>query len=440
MSREDATGIYALVDCEDLFDGVTQACVIAFFVGTDSATNLREEGPLQLSAARADLVALADEIRAERERVADWILDFPRCPYVHSIRDDFRNVAKELERRRRVIATERQAFDLCIKAGRISARPSPFARVALQRRGVLREIERLNGQPPTYFALNLREWRRLCDLAEEGLVTLQPAVTDAVAVATEEAEQAVCPLYEVRPQQRLAFLDDLDSILCVKADPERGFEVGERYSLATSSEVEVTQAERPHHKRDGDVEIRRYEHEAKVLRIQIGGHAFNESKADVDYLLDHFELPDPGDLATRYPDLVEAARRTLGDLAERNGFEFKTSEVEDWQREDLARLVVKGSGLLCWEQGGGKSLGGATLIHAAWERGAARKGLIVCPQDLIPQWKREIRRFYGEDPVHITSPAQARAVARDLRSGGTGPTSPTTRCSPSSAASRSRCR
>jgi hypothetical protein len=420
MAREDAAGIYALVDCDDLFDEVALPCTIAFFVAPDAVNAPREEGPLRLCAARRDLLGLAEEIRAERDRFASWIIDFPSCPFARSIREGFHTVARELDRRRRAAAASRQSFDLCVSGGRISARPSPFAREALQRRGVLREIERLNGQPPTYFALNLREWRRLCNLAEEGVVTVQPAVNGAVAEATEEAERVVCPLYEVRPQQRLAFLDDLDSILCIRADAERGFEAGERYPLATSSEVAVSHAERPHHKRGGDVEIRRYEQEAKVLRIDIGGNAFNESKADVDYLLEHFELPDPGDIATRYPELVEAARATLGDLAERNGFEFKTSETEDWQLEDLARLIVKGSGLLCWEQGGGKSLGGATLIHAAWERGAAHKGLVVCPQDLIPQWKREIKRFYGEDPVHITSPAQARAVAGYLRSGGTG--------------------
>lgn len=118
-----------------------------------------------------------------------------------------------------------------------------------------------------------------------------------------------------------------------------------------------------------------------MLRVEIDGHVFNES-------------------------------------AERNDFEFKTSEVEEWQLEDLVRLVVKGSGILGWEQGGGKSLGGATLIHAMWERGAARKGFVVCPQDLIFQGRREIRRFYCEEPEHITTPQQARAVARHLRSGG----------------------
>lgn len=420
LSRPDAAGVYALVECGDLFDGVELPCVIAFFVTAENAEDPREGGPLALGASREELPGLAEQIVTERDQVAGYVPEPLRCPYRASLAETFESVGEELARRRESEAAKRQRHDLALEGGRVSARPSPFARLALGQRRGLREVQRLHGQPPTYFALNLREWRQLKALADEGALTLEPALCEAVEAATVEAEQAVCPLYEVRPQQRLAFLDDLDQVLCIASDPERGFEAGERYPLETSSDVQVTHAERPHHKRNGDVEIRKYEHEAKVLRVEVDGHVFNESASDVAYLLEHFELPDPGDLGSRFPEQVEGARTVLRGLAERNEFEFKTSEVEEWQLEDLARLVVKGSGVLGWEQGGGKSLGGATLIHALWERGAARKGLIVCPQDLVPQWKREIRRFYGEDPEHITTPAQARAVARHLKEGGHG--------------------
>lgn len=420
MSRPDAAGVYALLECKDLFEGVELPCLIAFFVLAEEIEEPREGGPLRLEASREELAGLAEQIREERLEVAGYIPEGVHPGSRAALAETFETVSKELAHRRAEEEAKRQRYDLELKGNRVSARPSPFARLALGQRRGLREVERLNGQPTTYFALNLREWRQLQTLAAEDALTLQPELCEAIEAATAQAEQAVCPLYEVRPQQRLAFLDDLDSILCIAADPERGFEAGERYPLETSSDVQVSQAERPHHKRNGDVEIRRYEHEAKVLRVDIDGHVFNESASDVAYLLEHFELPDPGDLASRFPDQVEEAWGVLRELAERHEFEFKTSEVEDWQLEDLARLLVKGSGVLGWEQGGGKSLGGATLIHALWQRGAAHKALIVCPQDLILQWKREIKRFYGEDPEHITTPAQARAVARHLKAGGTG--------------------
>ena len=50
-------------------------------------------------------------------------------------------------------------------------------------------------------------------------MTIDPLLIEAVDDATSEAERAICPLYEVRPQQRLAFLDDLDSILCTDSRP-----------------------------------------------------------------------------------------------------------------------------------------------------------------------------------------------------------------------------
>jgi hypothetical protein len=419
LPRDDAAGVYALVETDDLFDGVTLPCVLAFFVSPENVITEDGAGPLRLTAERAELPDLAQRIIAERERVAGFVTPWRNRPSV-SHREGFDRVGEELRRRRNDSASARQRFDLALRGSRVSALPSPFGRIALTERDRLRSVERLHRQPVTYFALNPRAWSELVEMAEDDVLTLDPALGVAVEAAIEEAERAVCPLYEVRPQQRLAFLDDLDSIRCVLADPERGFEAGESYPLATSSHVQMANEDRPHLKRDGDFEIRRYETEAKVLRIDIGSERFSESAADVDYLLKHFEIPDPGDLATRYPEEVEQARAVLRDLAAENGFDYFSSDVEDWQLEDLARLVAKGSGVLCWEQGGGKSLGGATLIEALWRRGAAHKALIVCPQDLIRQWKGEVRRFYGVEPLHITTPAQARAVARHLREGGTG--------------------
>jgi len=421
-TRRDAAGVYALVECPDLFDGVELPCVIAFFVHPDQRLEAaqRRTEPVRLVAARAELPDLAEAVRQARQRIDPRPDPRDPCAWRDGLAERFKVVRHELARRRERARASRQQHDLALTGGRISARPGAFARLALQQRWLLRQVERLHRQPTTYFALNLREWRQLEALADEDALTIQPELRDAVRDATREAERAVCPLYEVWPQQRLGFLDDLDSILCTRSDPERRFEAGERYPLSTSSEIAVSHAERPVHKRNGDVEVRRYEREAKVLRVRIANHVFNEDPGDVTYLLEHFEVPDPGDLAGRFPADIEAARELLRSLARRHGFEFKRSYRAEWQAEDLARLVVKGSGVLCWEQGGGKSLGGATLIHAAWRRAAARKALIICPQDLVPQWRRELERFYGDAPEHITTPAQARTVARHLAAGGEG--------------------
>ncbi|MHB8492178.1 MAG: SNF2-related protein, partial [Solirubrobacteraceae bacterium] len=44
----------------------------------------------------------------------------------------------------------------------------------------------------------------------------------------------------------------------------------------------------------------------------------------------------------------------------------------------------------------------------------------IVPQDLIPQYRRDIKEKLGVEVEHVTSPAQARAVAMALRKGGEG--------------------
>jgi hypothetical protein len=412
MPRADAVGIYAFVECPDLFDGVELPCLVAFFA---AAAN-RSEGaraPVEISARRADLLGLADRIvEARRER----------CGYVTaydhrgaSLRSQFAVVNAELERQRLAAKATRPAHDISLAASAVRVHITPFAKTVLSGRGVLRTIERLNRQPVSYFGLNLKDWRQLEAIAAEGILTIDPALTDAVSVAIADAERQICPLYEVRPQMRLGFLDDLDSIVCRVSDPGRGFQAGERYPLRTTSDVRVRRYEKASTSRSGDIKLRRFEEEAKVLVIEVGTQRFDESAEDVAYLVDHFDLPDPGDLGTRFPDHVREAESTLDDIAADHDFTYKA-----FQRSDLARLLVKGIGVLGWEQGLGKSLGGLSLIEASFRRGARRAALIVCPQDLVSQWQEEARKFLGVHLEHIRTPEQARAVAKHLRGGGEG--------------------
>jgi predicted RNA methylase len=413
LPRGDAAGIYAVVECPDMFEGVDLPCVIAFFV---AAANRPEDAAarLELTATRAELPALADRIVAARLDQCGY-LNASYDRYRAALRSHFDAVGNEMERQRKLASESRPRHDLSLAGGAVRVRLTPFAKIVLSQRTALRGIERLDRQPVSYFGLNLKDWRQLQAAAGEGILTIDAALTDAVAVATADADREICPLYEVRPQQRLAFLDDLDSIRCRQSDDARGFQAGERYPLRTSSDVRVRAFDRVSKTRSGDVKVRRYEEEAKVLVIDVGGQRFDESAEDVAYLVDHFDLPDPGDLATRYPDDVRAAESTLDAIAEHHGFAYK-----GFQRADLARLLVKGSGVLAWEQGLGKSLGGLSLIDACVRRGARRAALIICPQDLVAQWQEEARKFLGLELEHLRTPEHARAVARHLRAGGEG--------------------
>jgi hypothetical protein len=193
VDRPDAAGVYALVECKDLFDGVGLPCLIAFFVHPHQAERMRARvsarsegraGPLRISAARSELADLEEEIIAERERRGTYILTSWRCPHRDSLVERFAGVRSELVRRREKAAVARQQFDLALRGGRISSRPSPFARLALGQRDFLRNVERLHNQPSAYFALNLREWRQLCALRDEDILTIDPAFCEGAVSAS----------------------------------------------------------------------------------------------------------------------------------------------------------------------------------------------------------------------------------------------------------------
>ena len=190
-----------------------------------------------------------------------------------------------------------------------------MTRHALATAGQLRLLQTLHNQPVGHFALNALDWRLLEESEREHGLSIAPAVKEAVVAVAAAAEREVIPLYEVREQMRLGYLTDLDSILCTCSDDERGFLAGERYPLATRSRIDVRSGEKVTRNKDGEPVVRKYDEEAKVLEIQIAEQQFSESSEDIAYLLSHFEVPNPGDIATRFPQEVEAQREALDEIA-----------------------------------------------------------------------------------------------------------------------------
>lgn len=406
----DAGGVYCTVACENLFEGVELPVVLAFFVQPGRFTGT---GPVRLEASCGGLVGLAGAVRRARGELARPVLGRADP---EALRVAFVAVGREHERRLAIERGRRSRHDLALSGGRIACHPSAFARLALQERGLLRQVQGLDGKAIGYFALNVREWRTVEQAAGEGALSLAPDVAGRVAEVVATAERDMTPLYPVKRQMRLGFLADLERIHCVKDDPGRGFRCGESYSLSTRSRVHTERGEKVVETRSGEQQLRRYEKERKLLEIQVGPERFDEGPESIGYLVEHFDLPDPGDLASRYPTEVAAAKEVLGDIAREHGFQWKR-----FQLEDLARLVVKGSGVLAHEQGLGKTVQQMGFAEAVCRlHGAQRACLFVVPQDLIPQWQREADKFFGRELEPIASPARAHAVARHLRGGGEG--------------------
>jgi len=69
-----------------------------------------------------------------------------------------------------------------------------------------------------------------------------------------------------------------------------------------------------------------------------------------------------------------------------------------FQREDIVKLLTKRFGILAWDPGCGKTIGGLTFALGALAIGdCAPRVLVVAPQDLIPQWFAEIGKFFGAE-------------------------------------------
>lgn len=103
---------------------------------------------------------------------------------------------------------------------------------------------------------------------------------------------------------RLGWLADLDRITCLKGDPKFGFVAGQSYDLTTRSKVASETQERVVENRHGEHELRRFTTERKLLEVRVGSHTFDEGNKNIEFLTDHFDFPDPGCVATRFPDLV----------------------------------------------------------------------------------------------------------------------------------------
>lgn len=415
MALDQAAGIYAVADVEgELFPGVDLECSVAFFVRPQIR---RGEGePLRGSSPLGELPDLAYDIREARNRAAGVVSPMPYNPAGSDLGAAFEGVASEHRRRVAVEEGRRKSrYDLTLSGAKISVGLSAYAKLALAETGKLRSIELLNGHHRGYFALNSRAWRQIEAAEEQGIVTVDPALRGAAEKALQEGERHSTPLFPLRPQMRLGWLSDLDSIRCVKSDAERGFVAGEDYTLSTESKVSSERSEKVVDNKYGEPELRRFVTERRLLEVAVGDYRFDEGPENISYLSQHFDLPDPGDVAQRFPEEVERNRRILSDIESDNGFTLKP-----FQKDHLSRLLVKRRGMLAMEQGLGKTLLQMALAEATVRLGAKNQVLFVAPQDIIRQWQKESWRFFGRRMEVIRTPAQARDVARRIEAGETG--------------------
>lgn len=426
----EAKQVWAKVEVEDFFEGVELPCVLCLVVG-ESAVKANAENPLEMKVRRHELELCWTRLHADREILTGQNPVLAKYGY-SNVDEVFQAAAAEHNRRSHGI--ERKGHDVSLVGSKLRVRLGEYAKVALAQQGyqALRNVKQLNGLATSWVALNPKGWREIEGYANDGSITIEPTLIEKISEIEDQVRDEMVPLYEVRPQQRLGYLTDIENITCVKNSPEHDYVAGETYPIRTDSRIQEDVEERPYEKKNGDQEIRKYLTKRRILEIRIGDHSFSEVADDVEFLLAHFEIPDPGDIATQRPADVERARTVLDQLTEEHdwnekGLDWKgltdpaTGRWVAWQQEDLARCIVKGSAILGWEQGGGKSLGLLSLALGAIRYHQLRKqALLVVPQDLLPQWRREATRFYGIDFEVIDTPAKAREVNRRMKRGEEG--------------------
>ena len=116
VPREDAAGVFATVECEDLFDGVVLPCLIAFFVQPENRTQDSHGLSVAVESCKQDL----DDRGLRREiqdalREASLYVDLVSAPGAAPL-VQWKLVDRELERRRRAQESQRPTYDVELRA------------------------------------------------------------------------------------------------------------------------------------------------------------------------------------------------------------------------------------------------------------------------------------------------------------------------------------
>ena len=442
-NKDEIAGVYAVVDVPDLFPGTITSASIAFGVNP----TLREGEKFTGFERREVPLSMLDLLESWVLELRQKAIGYARVTASNwyqsgELARNWPTLQKEYDRRKdaRLKDVREAKYDVELFGGNsLNVVPSAFTQLVLQKTGKLHALSKLNGASINYFIQNERDWNALVLMRDDKLITVDPRVTELVEAALRDTRRVLCPLYPLKPVQRLGFLSDVDALLCTESDPSRGFDKGIRYDLSTQTVTlqrsEIRPVQIKSGKRAGEWEDRHFTTYRKALKIKVGHWTLTDSEEDtedIQYLVDHFELPDPGDVGTRYPEETEKMRELLraieNEVIYPNSVAYSEEHPQhppvrfrNFQIEDLARLLVKEDGLVSWEQGLGKTLGFLAFALAHIRKNSAKEQvLVVCPKDLIPQWQRECKRFVGRTMTVIKTHGQAKQIARDLKRGKTG--------------------
>ena len=247
--------------------------------------------------------------------------------------------------------------------------------------------------------------------------TIDCALAQRVENELARVRAETTPIYAPRQEHKIAYYSELRE---VRAKQSRGKLVGGAVYpiecvIVRSKTASLDSRGQEHIRRGQQLEVRLYEppkegkrDEPRELKRLL---TWREGRDDPQALLDLLLPPHVPDLEQERPRALEAARKAVQEVEAEHQF-----ELADWQREDIARAVVTGRVMLAWAQGGGKSLGSIVFQLACEKLGAPKLALFIVPQDLVPQWREEAKRF-GQTFIGIDSPATVLRMQGEVREG-----------------------
>ncbi|RPI19827.1 MAG: hypothetical protein EHM58_00095 [Ignavibacteriae bacterium] len=271
----------------------------------------------------------------------------------------------------------RNKFDIIFKHGELhlSLTNYKWHKIETDFEDKLHSVKEIHQKIPNYLALNGRVKNDVMVLINDGVLTISPDALERIERACEKSDLVITPFKALPPQQRLGYLTDHTKIKCIKSfktqSVESGefvkveFEAGRLYSIDTNTEVNQVDYEKTITVKDNSKyadesaykeEVRNFFKEVKALRIAVYTEAgipliLHESTDDIKFLIEHFDIPNPQDVAMKFPRLHKQLDARL------RSDEFSKYTLKEYQIYDLARAGLKDSLILSWDQGGGKSRG-----------------------------------------------------------------------------------
>jgi hypothetical protein len=198
-----------MIDCEDLFEGAPLPVTLAFFV---QPANRREAETLRLGAERTGLADLARQVIQWRRESCGQVNRFS-YEDGSDLREAFTSVQREHDRRLDQRRTERR-YDVELRGGRLRCHPSAFAKLALAERGLLRQVQGLNGKAAIICRLRcqgrldngLQHRRHVVDVARSSVLFRRPGTDSETRSTSPAATRPSHERTEHDPERTLSLL------------------------------------------------------------------------------------------------------------------------------------------------------------------------------------------------------------------------------------------